>query len=552
MAIKFVAHLADIHIPKAHKRHREYQEVFNRTCNMLSEQKPDRINIVGDLFHDKLNISNEANILAASFLSCLSSIAPVRITMGNHDCYSEGHQVLTKDGWVTFEDYIESGQLIEVMTYNQETDSFEFQYPINTIKKKYSGVMLNFKSSKLDMTVTPTHEVLYSDNHDVVNKKKAIDILIKSHKILLTKTSTFECVDKWYELLGFTLADGTIVIKNKATLTCCVQFHLKKQRKIEYLLNLLDSLSIPYTYRDSDKKTSSKMICIYSTPAENICKELNYKKELSWDIISIDHIKGKSFIDGYLQGDGCNTKGNHFKCSTIFNLNKDILTTLARLVGYTSTNLPNRFGGFENSKEQSVFSINTGGVTKTAIKNVNQIDYNGFVYCLTVPNSNLLIKNKETIFIGGNCNVLRKDRVDSIQALVDLIQNPDVIYYNKSGFYVDENVVWVVWHHNDHFSPWNELNNPTPENEKYFYHDDIVNLFDKHGSMEEIRKSYKFIDLFHDPVNGCKMFNGMELSKDSYLNMKDFQGDLVMMGDIHLQQAFSKDGKKVSLNSSLS
>jgi predicted MPP superfamily phosphohydrolase len=218
-----IAHLSDIHIPKIHKRHNEYRTVFNRTCSKLQELKPNRITLVGDLFHDKLNISNEANILAAEFLNCLSSIAPVVLTRGNHDF-----------------------------------------------------------------------------------------------------------------------------------------------------------------------------------------------------------------------------------------------------------------------------------------------------------------------------NILRKDRIDCVQALINLINNPAITYYNKSGFYVDENVIWVVWHHGDHFSPWNELTNPTPENEKNFHYSEMVELFEKHGSMDEIRANYKFVDLFHDPVSGCKMFNGMELNKDSYLNINDFKGDYAMFGDIHKRQFFTR------------
>jgi predicted MPP superfamily phosphohydrolase len=230
MSIRFIAHLSDIHIPKLHKRHSEYRGVFERTCNMLSDRKPDRITLVGDLFHDKLNISNEANMLAAEFIQSLSSIAPVRLTRGNHDF-----------------------------------------------------------------------------------------------------------------------------------------------------------------------------------------------------------------------------------------------------------------------------------------------------------------------------NILRKDRIDCIQTLVDLIQNPNVKYYNKSGFFIDENVIWTVWHHGDHFSPWNQLLNPSPEHENEFHSEEIISLFEQYETMEDIREAYKFIDLFHDPVSGCKLFNGMELSKESYLNIKDFKGDYCLMGDIHLRQSFTKEGKPASL-----
>src|SRR5690606_405192 len=83
--IKRIAHLADIHIPKSPTRHEEYREVFNRLYDSLKEANVDRIVIVGDLFHDYIELQPEANILAGEFLNTLASIAPVRIIRGNHD-----------------------------------------------------------------------------------------------------------------------------------------------------------------------------------------------------------------------------------------------------------------------------------------------------------------------------------------------------------------------------------------------------------------------------------------------------------------------------------
>lgn len=83
--IKRIVHLGDIHIPKSPTRHEEYREVFNRLYESLTKANIDRIVIVGDLFHDYIELQPEANILAGEFLNKLAAIAPVRIVRGNHD-----------------------------------------------------------------------------------------------------------------------------------------------------------------------------------------------------------------------------------------------------------------------------------------------------------------------------------------------------------------------------------------------------------------------------------------------------------------------------------
>lgn len=83
--IKKIAHLADIHLPKSPTRHSEIKKVFEKTYESLIKDKPDRIVVVGDLFHDYIDLQPEATILAAEFLNELAKIAPVRITRGNHD-----------------------------------------------------------------------------------------------------------------------------------------------------------------------------------------------------------------------------------------------------------------------------------------------------------------------------------------------------------------------------------------------------------------------------------------------------------------------------------
>jgi DNA repair exonuclease SbcCD nuclease subunit len=88
--IKMVAHLADVHI-RTLRYHDEYLEVFHNLYSSLNEMFDGydyyecRIVIVGDLFHQKITVSNEQLVLGADFLTELADIAPVIIVAGNHD-----------------------------------------------------------------------------------------------------------------------------------------------------------------------------------------------------------------------------------------------------------------------------------------------------------------------------------------------------------------------------------------------------------------------------------------------------------------------------------
>ena len=79
-----IAHLADIQV-RYGKRHDEFKTVFRRTCEDLLKQKPDRIVVAGDIFHDKVKLSPSSIELVSKFLFDLSDIAPTDVILGNHD-----------------------------------------------------------------------------------------------------------------------------------------------------------------------------------------------------------------------------------------------------------------------------------------------------------------------------------------------------------------------------------------------------------------------------------------------------------------------------------
>lgn len=88
--IKKIVHIADIHI-RTFQLHDLYKKQFQELIDqleiqLLGDSKKDvRICIVGDIAHQKINISNEQILLTSWFLSELSKLGKVVIIPGNHD-----------------------------------------------------------------------------------------------------------------------------------------------------------------------------------------------------------------------------------------------------------------------------------------------------------------------------------------------------------------------------------------------------------------------------------------------------------------------------------
>jgi DNA repair exonuclease SbcCD ATPase subunit len=125
----------------------------------------------------------------------------------------------------------------------------------------------------------------------------------------------------------------------------------------------------------------------------------------------------------------------------------------------------------------------------------------------------------------GNHDIRKKNlqRTDTIQAIVNVLDNSNIVYYNKTGFNDDENVTWAVWHHGEKDnSPWEKLGDT------------------------KLAQNTTVIDLFHNPIGGSKNALGYEFNSKNIVGIKDFHGHYSFFGDIHLKQYFANKTKAYS------
>jgi len=134
-----------------------------------------------------------------------------------------------------------------------------------------------------------------------------------------------------------------------------------------------------------------------------------------------------------------------------------------------------------------------------------------------------LTKIAPTIVVEGNHCIRKSDlkRTSALKNFVTIIKNSNsdikLTHFEFSGFFEDENVIWVNHSHlQKEINPWNDIEH-----------------------KRDLTKTY--IDLFHDPINGCSNDIGYEFFSKRLRNISDFNGDYALFGDIHKHQKWYKD-----------
>ena len=84
--LKYIHHISDIQIRNL-KRHKEYEEVFERTYEEVRKNKDNAVAYIGgDIAHSKTDMSPELIDQLSRLFKNLADIVPTIIIAGNHDC----------------------------------------------------------------------------------------------------------------------------------------------------------------------------------------------------------------------------------------------------------------------------------------------------------------------------------------------------------------------------------------------------------------------------------------------------------------------------------
>lgn len=319
-------------------------------------------------------------------------------------CFDDKTEILTRFGWKFFKDL---NPLDLVASVEQNTHKIIWTKPLEIISSDYEGDMYTVNSSMVNFKVTPNHDLYLSvkknKNWLAANKYKPTEISIGPKKIY-SCASELEEIDvsdcNKGKLYGFFLGDG--FWSSSKT----ISFRLKKQRKIDYITELLNELGYKFDFRyTNDRVSEFKIIAdefIYSFGKE----KASDKKIREFTFLSSPSFK-YGVINGLKNSDGGVKRSAWFFSTTSASL-VDGFRTLCSSLGFV-TKLNKGKDATNIHKEQyriMVLSRSTQPLfndSRLGTENKMKIEqYSGKIYCVTVDTGLILVRRNDCQMISGN------------------------------------------------------------------------------------------------------------------------------------------------------
>lgn len=325
----------------------------------------------------------------------------------NHWCYDDKTEIFTSRGWVNFLDITEDDNVAQVTGWENNNFEFEFIKPDQIHKTWYEGEMYTVENSKISYSVTPHHKMLYmgrtsSGLNDVWSIGNSDELFGKFKRLQTSAKMKSENNAILYNegrLLGFLLGDGYQVLKYNNPRKTYVR--LKKDRKIDYLTEILNTLAIPFV-----SKVQKDGITVFTI---DFALKLYKNGEKFFSIPDV-LAKGADFCVGVYEG-LINSDGSVKRNTYTFSSSSADLMELFRVVATVAgkNTIDNSSIHLSNPKHnenyrvmvqtRSTFTVNKhkSGSGREFIR-----EYKGYVCCVSVPSGMLLVRRDGKQLVCGN------------------------------------------------------------------------------------------------------------------------------------------------------
>jgi hypothetical protein len=345
-------------------------------------------------------------------------------------CYSPDTEILTENGWILLKDLVEQKVKIGVATLNPETNKIEYHYPTDYQKLYFKGKLFHQKGRSVDLLVTPEHRMWVRKDWDRRKKRKFEIIqaknLPKHYQLqvsadwdgkeekwfILPKVERMNgwrgkkllpakkiLMDDWLKFFGFWLAEGSAFRdRNKYV----VALQQKEGETLKFFQKLLREWGF-------NAHLNKEQLKIYNIQLYSYLSQFGHaeNKFIPKEIKNLSKRQLEILFEWMVKGDG-HKRGRNIIYFTISKQLADDVSEIALKLGYHCS-FKIRKGGASpfdkyERKEGYVLSL-----TKRETIQVNKIDkrewidYDGFVYDITVPNHIIYIRRNGKAVWSGNC-----------------------------------------------------------------------------------------------------------------------------------------------------
>lgn len=355
---------------------------------------------------------------AVKLAEWMLGLAPnLYVVAGNHDCHDMHTEALTRTGWKRGED-IQVGE--EVFTMNVDTGAGEWNEVQAKVLRQHEGEMVEMRTQAISALVTPNHRILHRKRVNTAGAIQWRPDLEYAHAADLPSrfsipTSAVEnangvsLTDDQIRFAGLVLTDGSIAW-NKGSPKVSI-WQSNDGQEIE---RVLAACGFEYTqcvrHREIKVVAGRELVkppmpqreyrlsADMSRRALAIVPEKHVLPGWAWDMTAQQF---DVFLDALIAGDGCWDGGKpEDKCVAVLHGRKpflDHVQALACTRGWYARMSVARGKDYRlNLCRRAELQLN-----KTDA--VRHTDYSGSVWCLTVKNSNFLVRRDGAAHFSGNC-----------------------------------------------------------------------------------------------------------------------------------------------------
>jgi len=333
----------------------------------------------------------------------LSALDLGRGGSANRACYSGDTETLTDKGWKNHWDIDTENDLIG--TFNPDTQQLEFHKAESKHVYPYSGKMYHFKSRATDVLVTPDHDMwLNLDSESEWKKVHAEDIPEegtfqfqsqaewneqgKSLEPLQFGDHTEVPADTWLKFLAYFMTYGKVTPSRNE-----MKLIIRSRPVAETLKEFIKSL--PFEFRVYDNPDYIKFAVNDIELVKHlsmVCSCRTYPKRIPYYVMNASVTDLKLFLDELVPTEP-------FAGATIYYARTYSLAgqvqEIAFKLGYSSKAL-------EDTRKPRVMISQATEVEDLSQDNISQLDYDGDVYCFSVPNHLFITRRNGKIAIQGN------------------------------------------------------------------------------------------------------------------------------------------------------
>lgn len=321
------------------------------------------------------------------------------------DCYDEQTEIYTENGWKLFSELGDE----KVAQVNSDK-TITFVSPLKKIKQQYNGKMFHFTDGKgrLDLLVTPDHRMVHTDKNGELSVKYAKDIKMYHNRNFIRsstiKNDTPDITPHERLLIAFQ-ADGSYPSSEKSNDTSApgyvshrkLRWNFAKQRKADRLVEIAQQCGYNYSVHHEPARPENYNIYV------NVPETAHVSKTFDW--VNVNTRSGqwcKSFIEEVSYWDATRRSDSRFKFDTTIENVAKVVYDVSVLAGYGCTYTVNQDNRSDKFSDVHTLHIIKNNIIGGQSVNKKEIDYDGMVYCVTVPSGMLLVRRNKKSIISGN------------------------------------------------------------------------------------------------------------------------------------------------------